>query len=337
MAAIEINYSENDFIAVPMKSLIHRKVAVADLYLRLPSDRMVKIAHKGGEIDIERIHRLGLRDVQYLYVHKDSLSAVTSELVDGAEQLNRTTKVIVDKKINHFFNVAEAVYAEMLKLPISPESLFKAIRMSQEFSHLMSEKPDFAKLLRVTVDIGDEFSRHSLGTVVIASLITEQLQWKSERLKSPILMGAFFHDIGLKEVPAELRFKNRIELSPDESSIWESHVGIGVQLLNRLPFISPDVLRIVAEHHEIPNGTGFPGRLRLDRMYTPAKVMSLANLLAHDIFDLSQGAFSLDHLKKKIDHIYGPMFGADLGRAAKNLFKGKGSKASGDPDPSEAA
>ena len=51
-------FSEEEYLAVPMSSLIHRKAALSDLYIRLGTGRMVKVAHKGGAIDVERIERL---------------------------------------------------------------------------------------------------------------------------------------------------------------------------------------------------------------------------------------------------------------------------------------
>jgi HD-GYP domain-containing protein (c-di-GMP phosphodiesterase class II) len=316
------SFSEEEFLAVPVSSLIHRKASLSDLFIRLSTNRMVKVAHKGGSIDVERIERFGEKNVQYLYVHRADFAGIVSDLVRGAEHLTGLPQVPIDMKLAKFFNIAESVYTELLNLPISDESLGRAMRLSTEISNNLREKPDFAKLIKSVVSMGDEFSRHSLGSVVMSNLVVTQLDWSSPKLLAPVTMGAFFHDIGLKELPEELWFKNRLEMTKEELVLWETHPALGAQMLNSISFITPDVLRIVQEHHEVPNGTGFPAKLRLDRIFPMAKVVSLGNMLAHEMFDPAPGQpFSLERIAQKIDHVYSVMFGQDLARAARRIFK----------------
>lgn len=315
-----IIYSEDQYLAVPTASLIHRKTSLSDLFIRLPTDRMVKVAHKGGSIDMDRITRLSDKDVRYLYVHKAEIGHIVSDLVRGAEGLNQMRQVPAELRVAKFFHIAESVFSELLQLPLSDESLGRAVRLSQEIATSMREKPDFLKLVMTLVDMGDEFTRHSLGSVMMANMLTLRLDWSSPKLLDPITTGAFFHDIGLKEVPVELRFKNRIDMTRDEALMWECHPAKGVQLLSPLKFVTPDILRIVQEHHEVPNGQGFPNKLRLDRIFPMAKVVSMANAMAHDVF-LDGKSFSLDTFTQKIEHIYSVMYGSDLTRAARQIFR----------------
>lgn len=315
-------FSDEVYLAVPTASIIHYKKAMSDLFVRLPSDKMVKFAHKGESIDYERINRYGAKDVRVIYVFKNEFADLVNELVRGATAFG-AGKATTDEKVGRFFNVAEALYCELLRLPLTEDSFSRAVTLTGEISHNIIHKPDFGKLIKSVIGMGDEFARHSTGTVVMANMLMVPMEWKNTKLVEPITMGAFFHDIGLKEIPEELRFKDRIEMTKEESQLWESHVGIGVQLLNTFNFLSPEALRIVQEHHEVPNGTGFPNRLRLDRMFPMAKVVSLANMLAQDIFDAGHDGkpFSIENLLKKIDYIYSVMYGQELAKAARKIFR----------------
>lgn len=321
--SVDLLFTEDLYLPVPTSSVIHRKSSLADLYLRLPNNRMVKIAHKGGIIDIAQIQRFGDKEVRYLYVVKNDFSEIVSDLVKGAEGINRIDGIPADMKVTKFFSVAETVYSELLNLPLTDESLGRAIRLSTEISSALREKPDFAKLVETVIGLGDEFARHSLGTVVMANLLMIQLEWTSPKLSNPISMAAFFHDIGLKDIPTHLRFKKRIEMTPEEAALWETHPSIGVALLSPLQIITPDILRIVQEHHEMPNGAGFPQRLRSERMFPMSKVVSFANVLAHELFDApsSEAPFLIDTLTQKVEHVYSVMYGVELAKAARRIFK----------------
>lgn len=316
-------HSEETYLSVPATSILHYPNSISDVFVRLPSDKMVRIAKKGEKIDQERIARFGTKDVQFFYVLKSDFGNLVTELIHGATDFARSNST-TDLKLERFFTVAQSVYSEILSLPISPEAFARTMILATEIGDKMREKPDFTKVIRTVVSLGDEFSRHSLGTVVIANMLMVQMGWTATKLIEPVTSGAFFHDIGLKEVPSDLRFKERLEMNQDEIKAWEAHVGIGVHLLNSLNFISPDVLRIVQEHHEIPNGTGFPNHLRFDRMFPMSKVVSFANMLANDIFDhpAKDGkAFSVENLVQKIDYVYLVMFGSELARAARRIFR----------------
>lgn len=321
-------FSDEVYLAVPTASMLHYPRALSDIFVKLPNQRMVRILRKGDPLDLERIGRFGTNDVQALYVYKSEFSDVVGDLVRGAAAFGQRN-VTSDQKISRFFDVAESVYVELLKLPLSDEAFARTLQVTGEISANMQAKPDFTKLIRSVVSLGDEFARHSLGTVVVANMLMVPLEWTTKKLVEPVTMGAFFHDIGLREVPEELRTKPRIEMSHEEIQAWEAHVGIGVHLLNSVNFLAPEVLRIVQEHHETPNGTGFPNRLRQDRMFPMARVVSLANVLAHDIFDAPENGqpFSIENLLKKIDHVYSVMYGPELGRVARGIFRKTDNKA----------
>jgi HD-GYP domain-containing protein (c-di-GMP phosphodiesterase class II) len=319
----QVQFSDDDFLAVPITSLIHRKLSISDLFVRLETDRMVKVASRGGAVDFERIRRYGENGISYLYVLKEDMSTIVSDLVKGAEGLNLLKTVPSDMRIAKFFNIAESVYVELIELPVTNESLDRAMRLSLEISTTMREKPNFTNLFASIISMGHEFARHSLGTVVVSNLILNQLRWNSQRIVEPVTTAAFFHDIGLKDLPVELRDKPEVQMSSEEAALWKTHPDNGVRLLSRINFIPADVLRIVQEHHELLTGAGFPSRLRQDRIFPLARLVGLADCIAHDMFrdDKKGEKLSLDAIAQKLSVVYAPMYGLDLTRAARKIFR----------------
>lgn len=322
--AQDLQYSDELFLAVPTASLIHRKTSVSDLFIRLETGRMIKVAHKGAGINTDQVQRLNEKDVKYLYVFKSDLSNIVSDLIKGAEGLNQLKNVPSDLRIAKFFSIAESVYAELLQLPITDEALGRAVRLTQEISNSMRESPDYRTLVGTIIGLGDDFARHSLGTVVAANLVMTQLKWRSPKVVGPVTTAAFFHDIGLKELPEELRHKPTLEMNREETILWETHPALGVRIMSSMNnSITPDVLRMVQEHHEVGTGAGFPNRLRLERIFPLARLISMSNMLAHDLFKTNgnNATFSAEQMAQKIEHVYALMFGQDLARAALRIFK----------------
>jgi putative nucleotidyltransferase with HDIG domain len=91
-------------------------------------------------------------------------------------------------------------------------------------------------------------------------------------------MGAFLHDVGKMEVPAEILNKPG-RLTDEERLIMERHTVIGDEMLAPVEF-PWDIRPIVRSHHERWDGTGYPDRLVGEAIPYTARILRIA-----DIFD----------------------------------------------------
>lgn len=317
--AVEID--SMNYVAVPAHTLLNKTFSQTDFYLKLSDSKMIKIANKDTPIDHERLQRYAQKEVRYFYVLRSDLTTVVKDLVMTASKLSKITTVPVDQKMGLFLSIAETVYAELIRLPLSAESVTRAVTISNELTATMMLKPDLKKAFDTVLDLGEESARHALGTVIMANLLAKQLGWESPKVINALTLGAYLHDIGLKDLPADLVKKKVSEMTREELALYQDHPNLGVsQLRNQVP-LPEDALRIIQEHHEIPNGTGFPTQAKGDRIFPPAKVVSLANQLAHDLFEKNAiQSFDLTSVKVKIDTVYTSQYGAELSKAVKKIF-----------------
>lgn len=91
-------------------------------------------------------------------------------------------------------------------------------------------------------------------------------------------MGAFLHDVGKMEVPAEILNKPG-RLTDEERLVMERHTVIGDEMLAPVEF-PWDIRPIVRSHHERWDGTGYPDRLVGEAIPYTARILRIA-----DIFD----------------------------------------------------
>lgn len=91
-------------------------------------------------------------------------------------------------------------------------------------------------------------------------------------------MGAFLHDVGKTEVPAEILNKPG-RLTNEERAIIEQHTVVGDQMLASIPF-PWDIRPMVRSHHERWDGRGYPDGLEGDAIPFSARILKIA-----DVFD----------------------------------------------------
>jgi HD-GYP domain-containing protein (c-di-GMP phosphodiesterase class II) len=76
-----------------------------------------------------------------------------------------------------------------------------------------------------------------------------------------IVTGALLHDIGLLQLPADIRRRCNETSGPlsfQEQELYRSHPRLIAMALQRQGAFSPAVCQMVADHHALLNNTGFP-------------------------------------------------------------------------------
>ena len=122
---------------------------------------------------------------------------------------------------------------------------------------------------------GEEAYFHSLNVSILSMLLAKGLELSAAQARS-LAMGALLHDIGQVEIPDRVLKKSPEEYTRAERELHASHVEGGVRIGAQLN-LAPEILTIVAQHHEMADGTGYPRGLKLDEIALLARVVSLVN------------------------------------------------------------
>ncbi|MFN9745067.1 MAG: HD-GYP domain-containing protein [Betaproteobacteria bacterium] len=120
----------------------------------------------------------------------------------------------------------------------------------------------------------DRSASHALNVGVISLLIGRSLGLADADLVD-LGVGALMHDVGKLEVAD--RFRHAEDgFNPNELAAYRDHVAKGVAVGQRMG-ISAGALRVLAQHHEHVDGTGFPLKLAGERITLAARVVALIN------------------------------------------------------------
>lgn len=103
---------------------------------------------------------------------------------------------------------------------------------------------------------GDYLYNHSLTMAVWAAIFGRQLGFDRDRLKN-LALGAALIDTGMASVADEIVLETG-SLSASQTKEVRKHVKKGLDILRKSGQLSPDVLEMVATHHERYDGSGYP-------------------------------------------------------------------------------
>ncbi len=89
--------------------------------------------------------------------------------------------------------------------------------------------------------------------------------------------GALLHDVGYVRLPRNL-YRRSHELTEQEHTMMQQHPALGLAMLRDAKENRDTVVRIVVEHHECHNGSGFPHKLKGDTISVLAQLVGLVDI-----------------------------------------------------------
>lgn len=124
---------------------------------------------------------------------------------------------------------------------------------------------------------------HSVNVAVISLVMGIALKLPKRQLQY-LCTGALLHDVGKSFIPKEILMKEE-ELTPEEISLLEQHSNLGYKYLSDSYNLSANSKIIALQHHERPDGLGYPNKLTSTEINILSKIVGIAN--AYD--ELSSG------------------------------------------------
>ncbi|MGR4990751.1 HD-GYP domain-containing protein [Vibrio sp. WZ-1] len=162
--------------------------------------------------------------------------------------------------------------------------------------HLMNGKNEF-----------EDIYFHSLNVAVISMMIGKAKGFDAKQLKE-LSFAALFHDMGKIKIPTAI-LRKQTALTEPESNYLKLHTKYGVDLAKNIAAFPESAKRVIAQHHEVADGSGYPEGLKGNAIDPYTQVVSVANAfdnLCHNPITSEQKIpyTALSHLYKNCKHLY---------------------------------
>ena len=117
---------------------------------------------------------------------------------------------------------------------------------------------------------------HQRRVAILAAAIGREMALDEDRIAG-VHFAAIIHDIGKICVPAEILSRPG-RLKPIEMEIIKSHCQVGHDIVQGVEFPWP-VAKIILQHHERLDGSGYPQGLKGDEIILEAKIVTVADVV----------------------------------------------------------
>lgn len=117
---------------------------------------------------------------------------------------------------------------------------------------------------------------HVVNVSVLAMAIGIEQGLDAQTLEE-LAMGALLHDVGELRLPLNL-FRKGDALTPHERTLIHEHPRLGLTTLNDSSEVSNSIRRVILEHHERYDGSGYPAQLQGDAIAPLSQLVGLVDV-----------------------------------------------------------
>lgn len=302
----EVHTQAPSFCRIKTELLLKVAPLSGDIFIRLSSIKFVKIFRKGDVFDREQLNRiLFKKKVEYLYIKKDE----AEEFVEKFRvELSSLYKDVVpdapEKTFDVSVSVHETVHELTHKMGFTTEVQDVAREQVKVTLKSLGDHPKLSKVLELMSKGNERYiSSHSVLLANVACCIAAKMKWPSDTTFQKLTLAAFCHDLSLdNQKLAAIQSlqdleKEKENFTPEEIAAYRAHPYAASDFIKKFSEIPGDVDVIVSQHHERPDGSGFP------RGLTSMNIAPLASLfiVAHEMVDFTQRNNDQFQLDKFID------------------------------------
>ena len=247
---------------------------------------------------LERIIEL---HAQKIFKDKDGaakefvLDAKTKDLLD--KQQSKLEKLIEAPTVDPVearevtVQSLEVIHDLTGKMGFTPQVQAIATKSVELTLKLLGNKPRLSAITNsLKRNEGQYLASHSIMLAEICCAIACGIGWNSAPTFFKLTLAAYLHDMSIKENDLARcqtldEAKKLTTVSQEGIMGFRLHPARAAELARRFHEIPPDVDTIIAQHHELQDGTGFPRGLFLSQLTPLSCLFNIAEEMLHFFLD----------------------------------------------------
>lgn len=249
------------------------------VYQKLENNKFFKIINENDEYRKAKLQSYQDKGVKNLYIdsiyYKDFISLFVARISQKLAMAPKNKKNFVASQVI----LTDVIFEEVSLTGFSDSTFFKAKNIIASVIEFYTKEESISHTLEELAFCVNYVSEHSIHLALIACELCEESDWQSPHILQNLCIAAVFHDIAFKDRELAAIYDQH-DKNIDEKQRNEilRHPQAAIDMLDGVSFISDEVKSIILDHHEKPDGSGFPS----GRNATNISPISALFIIAHE-------------------------------------------------------
>lgn len=252
---------------------------------------------------VDILRRLQQKDLEEVFIKQDDCKRVLDEIQNGMSSKSfYDPKTTDEERIQSAEQSVEVVKNLINQMGVDKQTMDIIKSVNQKTMKMLDESPSiFMFIKQFKKNCSEEFLRAIL-TGYLTSLVIEKFPWKSAPVKEKAALASMLCDITLtKDDFARLK-EHEFNGGPLDEKLKHHPFEVSKILSVKKDVIPSETITIIEQHHELPDGTGFPAGLELHRFNQLSSIFIVCQKFVEHLFaegfDYNKRHAILGNLKK---------------------------------------
>lgn len=310
----ELEDTDPNFRPIKAELFISGSNSLFDVYVRLRSNKYIKILQAGDSFDLNRVLDYLKKGVVNFFIRKEALEAYVTYCDKLTNAIASNKAIDLDKKFGFVFNQAEVTLKTMIDLGVDSDSIAYSQKYLKNTLYMIDEHGKANSFIAGLLKELRNFE-HSGSVVMVSAVIAKAAGIETEKNLEALGLAAFLHDIGMvheadkddmysdgqdkyfdePEVVEKIMSK---KIYGDEKALyeklWDTHPERGARMVEDIEGLPPMVPQIIRQHHGLRDKKA--GRLKGGAIHPLAEILELSD----EFVRLMQKFGDADADKKKV-------------------------------------
>jgi response regulator RpfG family c-di-GMP phosphodiesterase len=281
----------NDIQPISIALLKNLNTLAVDVYIKLAEGRLVKIFKEGDIFSTDDYEKYKAKSVEKLWIKKSD----ASNLIKNAELslkmiLENNNMSNSDKILSFQENITELIR----HYDLNPEIVDLTKKAINHFIKTLAKYDSIRDTLKEILDKPNSYlSVQATIASHVGCTLAYHMKWNSEVTLYKITLACFMANtplakLGLDDFQTVHQLENNLSKSSKNLAYFNHPVESSELVRKHFGLVPPDIDRIVLEHHEKPDGTGFPRGLFHSNISSLGAIVVTAFELADYIYKLKE-------------------------------------------------
>lgn len=280
--------NDQELVKIQISHLIKFADSFKGIEVHLPMNgKFVKFNYSEDQF-IDILRKLQQKEVTEVWVLPSDCKKILDEIKESmSAKTFYDPKTSDEKRVESIDNSMKLVKNVINQLGVDTETVVLLKTINTRAMSLLNESPSiFSFVKRFKKNCSEEFLR-SMLTSYVMSLMIDKFAWKSDLVKEKGALASLLCDVMLdKDDFNILRSWNKpFEELPDR--IRSHPVTVSDKLRIKRNVIPAETITIIEQHHELPNGKGYPNGIGSNRFNQLSCIFIVSQQFIEALFDVN--------------------------------------------------
>ena len=255
-----------DLIAVPVVHVLRHNDLFEGIEAHiLVNEKYIKLNY-ANESYQETLEKLKEKGVVHIYIEANAFNEIMHQLQSkmvSSKFYDPLTKE--ELKVSTCSTAYELSREYIKRLGVTTETISLMKEANQKMQKILDQSPGiFAFVKRFKTNCSEEYLKISITNYVL-TLTLSKFPWKTHLIIQKSMMASLLCDITMNAKNFDALYRYEIEGGTLEEEVFK-HPIHAVEILNRKRDLIPsETITIIEQHHERPDGKGFPNGITTSR------------------------------------------------------------------------